>query len=96
MSFIFISSMAYSSRTNTVLIDKLNKAIFDECQQNGFTFADNGTVSENNICIHGIHLKESGKRILANNLISKINNFFRIFDPTEVVSKKVSFIFPES
>ena len=54
--------MAYSSKITTVLIDRLNKAIFDECQQNDFTIADNGAVFENDICIHGIHLKESGKR----------------------------------
>ena len=68
ISKVFISSIAYRSKIKTVLIQRLNRALYDQCRQNGFTFVDNGAVSRNDLWIDGIHLQESGKRIIANNL----------------------------
>ena len=49
ISKVFISSISYSSKTNTVLMQRLNRALYDACRQNGFTFVDNGAVSKNGL-----------------------------------------------
>ena len=41
----------------------------------GFHFVDNGAVSKCDLCKDGIHLLETGKAIIAENLISGINYF---------------------
>ena len=43
----------------------------------GFCFIDNGTVSENDLWKDEIHLTESGRVIVANNLINYLNDFLR-------------------
>ena len=50
-------------------MQRLNRVLYDECQQNGFTFVDNGPVTEDDLWADGIYLQESGIRIIANNLI---------------------------
>ena len=41
-------------------MQRLNRALYDECRRNGFTFVDNGVVTENDLWVDGIHLQESG------------------------------------
>ena len=75
---VFLSSIVYSSKINTVLLQRLNGCmikLYDGYRRNGFTFADNGSVTENDLWVDGVHLLESGKRILANNLINSFNHF---------------------
>ena len=48
-------------------------------------FIDNSVVTENDLWVDGIHLQESGKRIIANNLINSFNHFFRICESVKVV-----------
>ena len=42
-----------------------------------YLFIDNGAVSEKDLWKDGIHLIESGRVIVANNLINYLNNFLR-------------------
>ena len=72
---IFISSIGYSSKVNAASIQQLNCLLFNECWRNGFTFVDNGAVSEIDLWTDGIHMIESGKRIIVNNLINSLNYF---------------------
>ena len=62
-------------------MQRLNRALYDECRRNGFTFVDNGAVTENDLWVDGIHLQESGKRIIANNLINSFNHFLESANP---------------
>ena len=41
----------------------------------GFYFIDNGAISKKDLWKDGIHLIESGRVIVANNLINYLNNF---------------------
>ena len=68
-SKFFIFGIVYSSEINTVLIQRLNRALYDECRQNDFKYVSNGAVTENDLWIDWIYLQESGKRIIANNLM---------------------------
>ena len=75
------NSIAYISKINTVLIQRLNRALYDECPRNGFTFFENGAVTENDLWVDGIHLQERSKRIIANNLINNFNHFLESANP---------------
>ena len=61
----FISSIAYRSKINTVLTQRLNRTLDDECRRNGFTFVDDCEF----ICQRLLQM------IIVNNLIKKFNNF---------------------
>ena len=73
ISKVFISSRAYSSKINTVLMQRLSRALYDECRRNGSKFVDNGAVTD--LWVDGIYLQESSKRIIANNLTNRFNHF---------------------
>ena len=77
---IFISSIAYRSKVNSASIQQLNGLLFDECKINGFKLVDNGAVSEIDLWTDGVHMIESGKRIIANNLINSLNSFLEIMN----------------
>ena len=81
---IFISSIAYSSKVNPVPVQQLNGLLFDECRRNGFKFVDNGAVSEIDLWTDGIHLIESGKRIIVNNLINSLNYLLEFMNPVSL------------
>ena len=67
---IFFSSIAYSSKVNPSLLQQLNGLLFDECRRDGFKFVDNENVSETDFWTDGIHMIESGKRIVVNVVIN--------------------------
>ena len=81
IDMIFISSVAYSSKVKPSLIQQLNGLLFDECRRNGFKFVDNGAVSEIDLWTDDIHIIESGKRIIVNNLINSLNYFLEFMNP---------------
>ena len=66
---VFISNIVYSSKVNPVSMQQLNGLLFDECRRNGFKFVDNGAASEIDLWADDIHMTESGKRIIGNNLL---------------------------
>ena len=78
---IFSSRIAYSSNVNPASIQQLNGFLFYECRRNGFNFENNRTLSEIDLWTDAIHLIESGKRIIANNLINIL-----IYESSQLVS----------
>ena len=73
-------------------MQKLNRALYDECRRNGFTFVDNGAVTENDIWVEGIYLQESRKHIITNNLINNFNHFWNMRIPLGGIYEGKSFI----
>ena len=62
-------------------MQRLNRALYDECRRHGFIFVDNGAVTENDLWVDGIHLQESGKHIIVNNLINNFNHSLESVNP---------------
>ena len=81
ISKVFISSIACSSKIIKVLMQRLNRALYDKCRRIGFTFVHFGAVTENDLWVDGIYLQGSGKRIIANNLINSFNHFLESASP---------------
>ena len=75
---IFISSIVYSTKVSHTIIQKLNELLLNECTKYDFHLVDNGAVSKENLWKDGVHLVESGKVIIANNLLNCINNFLGV------------------
>ena len=80
MQFSFQAKRINSSKLNPESIQQLNGLLFDECRRNGFKFIDNGVVSEIDLWTDGIHMIESGKLIIANNLIISLNHFLEFMN----------------
>ena len=59
IDMIFISSIAHSSKAHSASIH-LNGFLFDECERNGFNFADSESVSEIDLWTDVIRLTENG------------------------------------
>ena len=73
---VFISSVAYSSKVSNELIQQLNNLLYKRCIEYGYSFTNNGAaVSKIDLWTDGIHLLDSGKTKIANNLISSFNYF---------------------
>ena len=74
---VFVSGIVYCTKVRYETTQNLNKSLYEECRKYGFCFIDNGAVSEKDLWKDGIHLIESGRVIVANNLINYLNNFLR-------------------
>ena len=58
------------------LLEEVNEKISFMCQKNNnFIFVDNSNISNIHLFDDGLHLLESGRCILANNITDRINNF---------------------
>ena len=78
---IFISSIAYSTKVNLQLIRNLNGVLYIACTKYGFHFVNNGAISKCDLWKDGIYLLETGKAIIASNVISRINYFLENMIP---------------
>ena len=73
-----VSCVAFCSKVATDKLRKLNHFLYQGCKQHDFTFIDNDTVKHDDSWNVGVHLLESDKIIIDDNLIDNINHFLRI------------------
>ena len=73
---IILSSLVSTSRVNADVLIRFNESLKNLCRANGFCFVNNDNISEGNLYKGRLYLLEAGKRILANNFINAINNYF--------------------
>ena len=57
-----------------MLLEEVNEKISFMCKKNNFIFVDNSNISNIHLFDDRLHLVESGRCILANNVIDRINN----------------------
>ena len=76
---IFISSNVYRTKVSHAIIQKLNGLLLNDCTKHGFHLIGKGAVpKKENLWTDGVHLIESGKVIIANNLINSVNDFLGV------------------
>ena len=73
---IILSSVVATDRVNADVIIHFNESLKNLCRANGFCFVNKDNISEGNLYKDRLHLLEAGKRILANNFINGINNYY--------------------
>ena len=69
-----LSSVVSTGRCNADVLLHFNESLKNLFRANGFSFVNNGNISEGNLYKDRLHLLEAGKRILANNFINGIND----------------------
>ena len=72
-SKVFVSAIVRNKWIPESLLEEVNEKICFVCKNNNCIFVDNSNIS--NLFDDGLHLVESGRCILANNVIDRINNF---------------------
>ena len=72
VSKVFVSVIVQNPES---LLEEVNEKISFMCKNNNFIFVDNSNISSIHLFDDGLHLVESGRCILANNVIDRINNF---------------------
>ena len=70
-----MSGIVISDRLPLSVVRDANSKIIDMCNEYSFIFVDNSNILHSNHFYDGLHLAESGKRILANNFIGRLNCF---------------------
>ena len=76
VSKVFVSAIVRNKRIPESLLEEVNKKISFLCKKNNnFIFVDNSNVSNIYLFDDGLHLMESGRCILENNVFGCINIF---------------------
>ena len=73
---IFVSGLVYTTRVSLPILERVHSLISNYCRENACFYIDNRNIR--GFCLYkdGLHLLESGKKILANNFIVNLNKFF--------------------
>ena len=71
---VFVWAIVRNKRIPESLLEEVNEKICFKCKDNNFIFVDNSNISNIHLFDDGLHLVESRRRILANNVIDRINN----------------------
>ena len=72
---IYVSAILPSTRRNINIFD-INKNLRDLCMKYNFEFIDRQQITTKFLWNDGIHLLDTGKSILGQNLVNSVSNFF--------------------
>ena len=72
---VFVLGIVWNKRIPELPLEEVNEKISFMCKNNNFIFVDNSNISSIHLFDDDLHLVESGRCILANNVIDQINNF---------------------
>ena len=72
---VFISSVVYNKRSNSYFLERVNAQIAKFCKEDNYGFIDHSNINSSHLYYDGLHLLESGKIILTNNVITCLNTF---------------------
>ena len=75
---ILISGIVVNKKLTSAYISSVNQRISNVCRDISFVFIDNNNSPTSSFFRDGLHLLETGKRVLANNFIDNLNNFLRV------------------
>ena len=78
VSKVFVSAIVRNKRIPESLLEEVNEKISFMFKNNNFIFVDNSNISNIHLFDGGLHLVESGRCILANNVTDRINNFLLV------------------
>ena len=76
VSKVFVSAIVRNKKIFESFLEEVNEKNSFMCKNNNFIFVDNSNVSNIHLFDDGLHLLESGRCILAYNVIDRINNFY--------------------
>ena len=72
---VSFSGNTYTKRIAWQILDDVHEQLVTLCKRLGIIYIDNRNIREIHLFKDGLHLLDSGKRILSNNFIFNLNNF---------------------
>ena len=75
---ILISGIVVNKKLTSAYTSRVNQRISNMCRDNSFVFIDDNNIPTSCLFRDGLHLLETGNRVLANNFIDNLNNFLRV------------------
>ena len=78
VKYIFISGLVYTKRIITEFLEDVHLKLVNVCKEMQVYFIDNRNITGFYLFRDGLHLLESGKKLLANNFVSNFNNFLSV------------------
>ena len=72
---VFLSGIVYTKRIARQILNDVYDRLVSLCKRLEINYTDNRNIRETHLFKDGLHLLDTGKRILANNLIFNLNNF---------------------
>ena len=75
---IFISGLVYTKRIIIEFLEDVHLKLVNMCKEMQVSFIDNRNITGFYLFRDGLHLLESGKKLLANNFASNFNNFLLV------------------
>ena len=78
VKYIFASGLVYTKRTITEFLEDVHLKLVSVCKEMQVYFIDNRNITGFYLFRDGLHLPESGKKLLANNFVSNFNNFLSV------------------
>ena len=73
---VLISGIVVNSKLKSAYISSVNQRISNTCRDGSFVFIGNNKILTSSFFCDGLHLLEVEKRILANNFIDNLKNFY--------------------
>ena len=70
---VFISGLVYTTRIGLPVLQRTDEMIVHLCYKLGACYVDNRNIRRKHLWKDGLHLVESGKVILANNILSYLS-----------------------
>ena len=81
---ILISCLVFTTRVSVEVLEKIHEKLHAFCSSYGLIYIDNRNIRGVHLCQGNLHLLQSGKKILLNNLISYLNsNFLMYLHPSQ-------------
>ena len=78
VKYIFLSGLVYTKRIITEFLEDVHLKLVNVCEEMQVYFIDNRNITGFCLFRDGLHLLESGQKLLANNFVSNFNNFFSV------------------
>ena len=75
ISNIFISGLTFTQRISKVSLEKVNDILLGICKSRNLVYINNENILQKDLFTDGLHLINSGKNKLSENIVDNINNF---------------------
>ena len=75
---VFISSLVYTTRVSLPILERIHETLLSYCDLHNCIYIDNRNIRGKHLYKDGLHLLESGKAILANNLLFYLNRILNV------------------
>ena len=78
VKYIFVSGLVYTKRMINEFLEDVHLKLGNVCKEMQVYLIDNRNITGFYLFRDGLHLLESGKKLLANNFASNFNNFLSV------------------